>query len=178
MKERTLQNKAEERKPRTRLTKWLAKIAGKYDGELEPKTEAEFYLNEIAENSGGGGSVPTPTIEDAGKAIVVNDSGEYALDNVGGGMLVVTFDDNTLTLNKTWNEIHSALLAGVFVIIQMLIDDDIGIYYLSQCTVMNNDDYHVECYQGQPSQNPPLGQLTYYIFRARTTDGVLTLVTD
>jgi hypothetical protein len=36
-----------ERKPRTRLSKWLAKIAGVYDGEMEPKTEAEYYLNEI-----------------------------------------------------------------------------------------------------------------------------------
>lgn len=47
------------RKPRTRLSKWLAKIAGVYDGEMEPKTEAEYYLNEIAENGvAGGGGVP------------------------------------------------------------------------------------------------------------------------
>ncbi len=36
------------RKPRTRLSKWLAKIAGVYDGEMTPKTEAEYYLNEIS----------------------------------------------------------------------------------------------------------------------------------
>jgi hypothetical protein len=51
------------RKPRTRLSKWLAKIAGVYDGEMEPKTEAEYYLNEIAAkgggSSGGGANVLT-----------------------------------------------------------------------------------------------------------------------
>lgn len=44
------------RKPRTRLSKWLAKIAGVYDGEMEPKTEWEYYLNEIAKSGGGGGT--------------------------------------------------------------------------------------------------------------------------
>lgn len=117
MKERTLQNKAEERKPRTRLTKWLAKIAGKYDGELEPKTEAEFYLNEIAENSGGG-SVPEPTISDAGKAIVVNNSGEYALGDVEGSFVVnITQnldenDDPVITADKTLAEIYVAASNG------------------------------------------------------------------
>ena len=42
-------------KPRTRLSKFLAKIAGQYDGELEPKTEVEYYLDKIS----GGGNVLT-----------------------------------------------------------------------------------------------------------------------
>lgn len=42
-------------KPRTRLNKFLAKIAGVYDGELNPKTETEYYLDQIAQSGGGGG---------------------------------------------------------------------------------------------------------------------------
>ena len=47
-------------KPRTRLTKFLAKIAGLYEGDLEPKTEVEQYLNQIAENGSGGGVSSLP----------------------------------------------------------------------------------------------------------------------
>ena len=65
-------------KPRTRLSKFLAKIAGVYDGELEPKTEVEQYLNQIAEN-GGGGDFPIPTPDDAGKVMSVDDGGYYVL---------------------------------------------------------------------------------------------------
>ena len=46
-------------KPRTRLAKFLAKIAGVYDEPIEPKTEIEKYLKEIAENGSGGGNVLT-----------------------------------------------------------------------------------------------------------------------
>lgn len=42
-------------KPRTRLAKFLAKIAGAYSGSIEPRTEVERYLDQIAEKGGGGG---------------------------------------------------------------------------------------------------------------------------
>lgn len=42
-------------KPRTRLAKFLAKIAGLYEGDITPRTDVEKYLDRIAENGGGGG---------------------------------------------------------------------------------------------------------------------------
>lgn len=67
-------------------------------------------------DSGGGGSdLPTPTEADAGKAIVVNNSGEYVLDNVGGGALICT--DTNGTLDKTMGEIQAAAQAGVPVVV-------------------------------------------------------------
>ena len=44
--------------PKTRLEKFLAKIAGRSEEELEPKTRLEAALDDIAENigQGGGGS--------------------------------------------------------------------------------------------------------------------------
>jgi hypothetical protein len=77
---------AKHRKPRTRLSKWLAKIAGVYDGEMEPKTEAEYYLNEIAQKDSGS----------------------------GGGVFFVT--DNNSILDKTWAEISAASENGVVVL--------------------------------------------------------------
>lgn len=68
----------------TRLQKFLAAIAG--DGAApNPITDKEKLLHNIAENvNNGGGS--------------------------GGGVLVVT--DTSGTLDKTWQEIHDAFVAG------------------------------------------------------------------
>lgn len=42
-------------KPRTRLAKFLAKIAGLYEGDITPRTEIEYYLDQIAQSGGGDG---------------------------------------------------------------------------------------------------------------------------
>lgn len=68
-----------------------------------------------AGQSGVGSSLPTPTASDIGKvATVVNNEGtyEYGLEtpSSGGGVLVVTDTDGTL--DKTWQEIHDAMLVG------------------------------------------------------------------
>ena len=68
-------------KPRTRLTKFLAKIAGVYDGELNPKTETEYYLDQIAQSGGGGMKIPEITESDIGKVLGVVES-HYSEDLV------------------------------------------------------------------------------------------------
>lgn len=68
-------------KPHTRLSKFLAKIAGVYEGELEPKTEVEYYLDQIS----AGGNIPEPTQADAGKVVSVGDDGKYELTEQAGG---------------------------------------------------------------------------------------------
>jgi hypothetical protein len=76
--------------------------------------------------------VPTPAIADAGKAIVVNNSGEYALDNVGGGgALVCTRTENTL--DKTWNEIYTAMASGIVVILVDSYEGFFSHYYATEC---------------------------------------------
>ena len=76
-------------KPRTRLAKFLAKIAGVYDEPIEPKTEIEKYLKEIAENGSGGGG---------GGVFIAN-------------MVVEAFSGNAY-LDKTYQEIQDAMAAG------------------------------------------------------------------
>lgn len=76
------------RQPRTRLAKFLAKIAGVYGEQIEPKTEVERYLDKIAVSGGGS----------------------------GGGVYVVSvaFDEaeGRPFLDKTFKEIMEAISAG------------------------------------------------------------------
>lgn len=73
--------------------------------------------------SAGGVDIPTPTIEDAGKSIVVNDEGQYELSSAGGGGTALIVNVNTvgsdLVLDRTWQEIHDAFIGGRAVIIHL-----------------------------------------------------------
>ena len=103
--------------PETRLERFLAAAAG-MDGITldEPVTRIEKYLYKIAQGSGG-----VPAVEDAdkGKYLHANESTgdlEWATagGGSGGGPLVV--HDVNDTLDKTWQEIHDAILSGGAVI--------------------------------------------------------------
>ena len=59
-------------KPLTRKEFFMAKAAGQTVPDLEPITREEYFLNQIAENGGGGG-LPTITEADEGKVLTVDD---------------------------------------------------------------------------------------------------------
>lgn len=108
--------------PETRIERFLAAAAGVEGITLdEPETRIERYLYKIAQGSGG-----VPPVEDAdkGKYLHANESTgdlEWATaGGSGGGVLVVTEDYDTAMLDKTWKEIHDALLATGAVLV---IDD-------------------------------------------------------
>ena len=98
--------------PKTRIERFLAAAAGVEGITLdEPETRIERYLYMIAQGSGG-----VPAVEDAdkGKYLHANEStGDLEWETPGGsggGVLVVTDTDGTL--DKTWQEIHDAMLSG------------------------------------------------------------------
>lgn len=97
--------------PETRIERFLAAAAGVEGITLdEPETRIERYLYMIAQGSGG-----VPPVEDAdkGKYLHANESTgdlEWAEGGSGGGVLVV--HDVEGTLDKTWQEIHDAFVAG------------------------------------------------------------------
>lgn len=132
------------RKPRTRLTKWLAKIAGVYDGDLTPKTEDEYYLNEIAENGGG---LPKVTAEDAGKVLTVDSNGDPAWNTPsgGGGAFVVTITDGVI--NASYNDIIAAAATSPVFLLQSFSDESL-ISYLTRTVAFledpNDPQYMVE----------------------------------
>lgn len=82
--------------------------------------DGAFYsvqdVNVLLENAGGGGGgeLPTPTVADAGKAVVVDEEGKYALGEASDSGTVVNIVDNdgTLELDKSYNEIKAAVLDG------------------------------------------------------------------
>lgn len=63
-------------------------------------------------------SIPVPVLpEDVGKAIIVNENGDYTLAEAGGGsggLFVITIDESgeTITSDKTAEEIVNAFLSG------------------------------------------------------------------
>lgn len=73
-------------------------------------------VNTLLENAGAG-DLPTPTVEDAGKAVVVDEEGKYALieGGGGGGTLTVTVSGTptSRTLDKNYKEITEAITNGI-----------------------------------------------------------------
>lgn len=78
--------------PESRLAQYLAKIAGEDVPTPKPSTEAEIYLNKIAQSGGGSGG--------------------------GGGVFVVRITSpdggDTYTADKTYAEILAAYRAGMW----------------------------------------------------------------
>lgn len=70
----------------------------------------------VSESALEGQLLPPPSAEDAGKAVVVSENGKYELAEAGGGPYIVhrVFEDGGITrLDKTWNEIKTALATNV-----------------------------------------------------------------
>lgn len=68
--------------------------------------------------SGGGSDLPEVTSADAGKVLAVNASGEWAAESV-----YFRINDNEGVLDKTADEIDSALRAGKYVFIVCVLSD-------------------------------------------------------
>lgn len=97
-----------------------------------------YYIptDDLGSGGGGGGSeLPAVTSDDDGDVLTVVE-GAWAKAAPSGGVLVVTANPDTETLNHTWQEIHDAAFP-VFVNGE---DDEKG-WYL--CTVYtDNAEYH------------------------------------
>ena len=82
---------------------------------LEPITRVEQFLSDIIDQGGGGGG-----------------SG-------GGGVVVVTMNMETMALDKTWQEIQTAMATSVVVIYQAA--PDYGFWAHLYVTQVRSDEY-------------------------------------
>lgn len=102
--------------------------------------------------------LPAVTDVDEGKVLTVNDSGAWVAQTPasGGGALVVTDTDGTL--DKTWQEIHGAMLSGGAVIqssetdvnIVSSVFEDKGEYIVN---AQNNVEYSASSTSGYPTRS-------------------------
>ena len=102
--------------------------------------------------------LPSVSGTDEGKVLTVNNSGVWVAQTPasGGGVLVVT--DTAGTLDKTWQEIHGAMLSGGAVIqssetdvnIVSSVFEDKGEYIVN---AQNNVDYSASSTSGYPTRS-------------------------
>ena len=116
-------------------------------------TDDDGTVHKIADdyiNSGGGSSLPSVTSADAGKVLAVNDSGEWAAEDI-----IFKIIENAGTLDKKASEIDSALRAGkyVFILWQSADNATIGHYPVIECAI-DDGSYYIYAYSTE-------GGLTY-----------------
>jgi hypothetical protein len=75
-------------------------------------------MNEFAKPNLAVDQIPSSSVSDSGKALVVGQNGvpgwaEVGGGSGGGGVLVVNWDTQTMTLDKTWQEIYDADFAVI-----------------------------------------------------------------
>lgn len=120
-------------------------------------------LKALGGGSGGSGLPPTGSAS-AGDVLSLDDNKkpQWSAPSSGGGVLVVnvTWDGDTGTLDKTWQEINDAAFTVVDV------SQEIEWKSFAQVTRTVSDDYSVAVYNAD--------QGDYYLFRADSATGYPT----
>lgn len=119
----------------------IAKNTGGNGGEtgLTPITREEMYFDAIVKNTasggGGGSDLPAVTAEDDGDVLtVVNGAWDKAAPS-GGDIVMLHIDEESLLLDKTWQEINDAFIAGKRVVF-VSESEDAGQYNASSFVVV------------------------------------------
>ena len=124
--------------PITRKEIYLIQIARNTGGSggdtgLTPITREEHYFDAIVKNTasgggGGGSSLPAVTSEDNGDVLtVVNGAWDKAAPS--GGVMIIHLDMGTGVADKTWQQVHDALAAGVPVYLLFASTGELGQEY-------------------------------------------------
>ena len=111
----------EELTPNTRYEKFLSAAAGSGTAP-DPVTREEKFLKAIADNAGGGSSLPSVSSSDNGKVLAV-ENGAWAASEQGKKFLVTltpTALDYSGTMDKTVAEINAAYEAGMEIVFRVM----------------------------------------------------------
>ena len=93
-----------------------------------PENRREAYLNNIATGSGEIPPYPENREEQYLDAIAQNGGGGGGGGSTGGGVLMIEYDEELSSLNKTFREVETAFIAGTTVM--WYVDTINGVYYL------------------------------------------------
>lgn len=145
--------------------------------------DGAFYsvqdVNVLLENAGGGGGgdLPTPTVADAGKAVVVDEEGKFSLMNNLFYVGVVEDDDSTY-LSKNYKEIMEAITGGALVVIRDIDNNRADFQYVNSLSYTNfgNPVYRVRGFS--PFWDGVVETLNVSIYQSDSETGQLTLVAE
>ena len=124
----------------------MAKAAGQTVPDLEPITREEYFLNQIAENGGGGG-LPTITEADEGKVLTVDD-GEAVWASGGGSGATITIVEAVYdeVVEGMVIQTKASALATLFnngvVLVHSTNEDEDEQYDMITSTIIAPDGYH------------------------------------
>lgn len=133
--------------PKTRMDNFFAKAAGSElaDDSMEPITDREYWINEMAKKTAGGG---LPTIEegDDGKVLTVSSGEAVWASGGGGGLFVANWNTNTGALDKTAGELIEAHESGKHLVVSPSLEEEmegfshIDVFEVHHLTYMSGDE--------------------------------------
>lgn len=159
--------------PKTRMDNFFAKAAGSElaDDSMEPITDREYWINEMAKKTAGGG---LPTIEegDDGKVLTASDGQAVWASGGGGGGVTMTIvnvsvnDQDAQVLDKNYNQIKAILESGNLA--ETFFDNEVGDYNYNLIVAYGTFDdegttiYYVKNIASEIFESDsPTGVLTY-----------------
>ena len=112
--------------PKTRMDNFFAKAAGSElaDNSMEPITDREYWINELAARLAEGGLVPPIEEGDDGKVLTVDEGAAVWAEGGGGsGNIYLELDSGTGSIDASFNELQEYYNDGKLVLLKNVYDD-------------------------------------------------------
>lgn len=117
-------------------------MADEFD--LKPTSRAEEFLDVILRSLGGDTpDIPQPAWRYEEYLAAIANAIQNGGGGSGGGVLEISVDNDTGALNKTWQEIHDALLSGKTCIVHEEFDNGL-IWGIVVCVSTDGSVYSVD----------------------------------
>lgn len=113
--------------PKTRMDNFFAKAAGSElaDNSMEPITDREYWINELAARLAEGGLVPAIEEGDEGKVLTASDGAAVWSEGGGGeGAIYIDFNADEMKLDASFNELLEYYNEGKLIFFKEFFDEE------------------------------------------------------